>query len=393
MAANNTPMPDLIELSSINTNATFTASPGGGGDIIGVVDNATYTDGDPSNSSTQLAELNETFSSNGGTMTIDGVEYNIQLAVPDSSFDDVTVTYDNGGSSIDLSGSGASSQIVFITASPVGGGADRYFAAIDDGVGDLPNITSIQTRDLDFTVAGDDVEINLDQNQNVAPVCFTPGTMILTEQGDVPIELLRVGQNVMTVENGMQPIRWIGSRTIIFSEENEKHRPVQLKAGCLGEGTPRDDLTISPQHGMVFEGEAVRRLFGVERVLARAKGLTALPGVRVKKGKRRETYIALLLDQHQLITANGATTESFYPGPMSLKLLAPDQLAEIKAIFPEVREDPDLGFGPPACRFLTRTESRNFAMQLKKRAKVKPGAPPKGMRGAVLKVVDVSVGN
>ena len=82
MAANNTPMPDLIELSSINANATFTAAPGGGGDILGVVDNATYTDSDSSNSPTQLVELIETSGGDGGTITIDGTEYNIRWQCP-----------------------------------------------------------------------------------------------------------------------------------------------------------------------------------------------------------------------------------------------------------------------------------------------------------------------
>jgi len=80
MGASNTPLHDLIELSSINANATMTVTPGGGGDILGVVDTATYTDDDSDNSATQLAELNE-----DGSLTIDGVAYNIMLAVPDSS--------------------------------------------------------------------------------------------------------------------------------------------------------------------------------------------------------------------------------------------------------------------------------------------------------------------
>lgn len=196
MGASNTPLFDLGELSSLNANATFTTAAGGGGDIIGLVDNATYTDGDASNSATEIQELNETFSGNGGTLTIDGVDYNIQLVVPDGSFDDVTVTYDGGSSSVDLSGNGLTSEIVFIIASPLGGGSDRYFAAIDDTVGDLPNISSIQIRDLDWSPSGDDVMINLDQD-NIVTICFAEGTRILTPTGERKVESLNHGDQVI----------------------------------------------------------------------------------------------------------------------------------------------------------------------------------------------------
>lgn len=356
MAANDTPIPDLVELSSINANATFTVTPGGGGDIIGVVDNATYSDSDGSNSSSQLAELND-----DGILTIDGVDYTIQLAVPDSGSDDVTVTYNNGASTTDLAGDGFDSQIVFITASPLGGGSDRYFAAIDDGLGNLPNITSIQIRDLDFDPAGNDVKINLDQNQNVAPVCFTSGTLILTPRGEIPVETLQAGNEVLTVDAGAQPIRWIGRRDMTFTPETKQHKPIQIKAGVLGNGLPVRDIAVSPQHRMVFAGPVVQRLFDTDQVLARAKGLTGLPGVRVMKGKKDATYITLLLNQHHVITAEGALSESFFPGPTALRMLPRVQRAEIEAIFPRLRDDPDTGYGSPSHRVLTLQESKSLA--------------------------------
>lgn len=355
MAAHNTPIPDLIELSSINANATFTNTPGGGGDILGIVDNGTYTDGDGSNSSSQLAELNQ-----GGILTIDGVDYSIMIAVPDRSSDDVTITYDDGGSSVDLGGGGFSSDVVFITASPLGGGANRFFAAIDDDVGDLPNITSIQTRDLDFDPSGNDVRIDLDQDQNVAPVCFTPGVLIETSLGPVAIEALQVGDQVLTLDGGPQPVRWIGNRTMTFGPEAAQHRPVQIKKGALGQGLPRRDMAVSPQHRMLIEGPVVRRLFGASQVLVRAKGMTGLRGVRVMEGKRQATYITFMLDRHHVIAAEGAPTESFHPGPTALQLLRKAQREEVESLFPQLRGDPETGYGPTARRVLTQRESKRL---------------------------------
>jgi len=348
MGANNTPMPDLIELSSIYTNATFTTATGGGGDIVGVVDNATYTDGDSSNSATHIAELNETYSGNGGTITIDGVDYAFTLAVPDSSLDDVTVTYNDGASSVDLAGSGGSSEVVFIQASPIGGGATRYFMAVDDGVGDLPDISSIQIRDLDF----------------VSPICFTPGTFIETLSGPRDVEDLSVGDLILTAKGAPRPIRWVGKQEMVFCQQNARHRPIEIKAHALGVGMPASDLVVSPQHRFVLSGPEVEEMFGATEVLAPAKGLTALPGVRVKRGLAQVRYCSLLLDRHEVIIANGARTESLYPGRIALKRMSRVRREVLEEMFPGLSEDPKTAYGPPARRVLTRQEAETLVARV-----------------------------
>ena len=45
-------------------------------------------------------------------------------------------------------------------------------------------------------------------------VCFTSGTEILTKRGKQPIENLRVGDMIVTRNNGLQPLKWIGSKTV-----------------------------------------------------------------------------------------------------------------------------------------------------------------------------------
>ncbi|MGH1412951.1 MAG: Hint domain-containing protein [Pelagimonas sp.] len=332
MGANNTPLFDLIELSSLNSNATFTTAPGGGDDIIGLVDNATYTDGDSSNSATEIAELNETFSTNGGTITIDGMEYSIQLVVPNGFGDDVTITYNGGGSSVDLSGDGLSSDITFIIASPVGGGTDRYFAVTDDAVGDLPNITSIQIRDLDWTPSGDDVLIDLDQN-NVVTVCFVKGTLMETETGPRAVEELSTGDLLQTLDHGLRPIRWCWTRTFRFSAETpDKQRPVRIQPDALAPGVPQRELRVSPQHRMLVASKIVERLFGVDQVLIPATKLVGQPGITRDTMVKVVTYCHLFLGSHEVIFAEGAPAESLLPEKEALRALSRAAYAELKAI-------------------------------------------------------------
>ena len=163
-------------------------------------------------------------------------------------------------------------------------------------------------------------------------VCFTTGTAICTPRGDVLIEDLVIGDLVITADNGPQPIRWIGKRRL--GQETLRAapnlRPVLFHADVLGNARP---LLVSPQHCM---------LVGKDQLM-RAKHLAGqLPGVRIANGKRAVTYIHLMFDAHQIIFAENAPSESFYPGNMSLRMMGSDLSMELLALFPELRDNQNL---------------------------------------------------
>lgn len=98
--------------------------------------------------------------------------------------------------------------------------------------------------------------------------CFTLGTMILTAQGERPIEALKVGDMVVTQDSGLQPVRWIGRRTVFG---RGAYAPVQFGAGALnGLTTP---LLVSPQHRILLSGYQAELLFGESEVFAAADQL------------------------------------------------------------------------------------------------------------------------
>ena len=49
-----------------------------------------------------------------------------------------------------------------------------------------------------------------DGNFNATPVCYCPGTMILTERGERAVENLVAGDRIVTADRGLQRIVWIG---------------------------------------------------------------------------------------------------------------------------------------------------------------------------------------
>ena len=72
--------------------------------------------------------------------------------------------------------------------------------------------------------------------------CFVSGTMIMTPDGEVPVESLTPGDMVMTHDDGAQPVRWIGSRTV---EAVGNFAPIKIRRDTFG---GHNTLMLSPQH-------------------------------------------------------------------------------------------------------------------------------------------------
>ncbi|KAA2317265.1 type I secretion protein [Pseudooceanicola sediminis] len=190
-----------------------------------------------------------------------------------------------------------------------------------------------------------------------AVICFAPGTLIATIKGEVPVEELRPGARVITRDNGMQQLRWIGRRSLTAAElAVAPHlRPIRIRAGALGRGLPDRDLTVSPNHRMLIRSERASLLYEESEVLIAAKHLVGMPGVeRVVQGQ--VVYLHLLFDQHEVILANGAWSESFQPGDYSMKGLADDQRSEVYHLFPELAEAEHLAQYSAARRSLKQHE-------------------------------------
>lgn len=201
------------------------------------------------------------------------------------------------------------------------------------------------------------------------PVCFAAGTRILTPRGWVAVEDLRVGDPVVTLDAGPQPLRWIGRRRKVFGHGQHRHQPVVLPPGALGEGLPARVLQLSPQHRLLLRGTGDPR----RGVLAKAKGLIGRSGIRQDTDCTSVLYLQLLLDRHQILFAEGVPTESFYPGPFALTTLAPDDQAALEGLFPGLMDDPAGVYGPMAREELKLREILALDPGARRAAAVVPG--------------------
>jgi len=183
-------------------------------------------------------------------------------------------------------------------------------------------------------------------------ICFCAGTLIETEHGPRPIETLVPGDMILTLDHGLQPLRWIGRNQLAPTALRiaPNLRPIRIAAGALGRDLPAQDLRVSPQHRILMRSNIAERISGAREVLIAAKHLVGLPGISVDETPAAVEYLHLLFDGHEVVFANGAEAESLYTGPQALRSLSHEARAELFTLFPELSRNE---VPPPAARPLT----------------------------------------
>lgn len=204
----------------------------------------------------------------------------------------------------------------------------------------------------------DGTRLNFFDIERVVP-CFTPGTSIATPRGERLVEELKVGDRIITRDNGIQEIRWVGTRPITSREmEAVPHlRPILIRAGALGNGLPERDMMVSPNHRILVSNDRTQLYFEESEVLAAAKHLVGAPGI-ASANVSQTTYIHFMFDRHEVVLSNGAWTESFQPGDLTLKGIGAAQRNEILELFPELQTTGGINAYQAARKSLKKHEAR-----------------------------------
>ncbi|MGB3244983.1 MAG: Hint domain-containing protein [Sulfitobacter sp.] len=191
-----------------------------------------------------------------------------------------------------------------------GDAADIYLLPL---VALLPN--------TEYRLVGIDTETQLQKFAQVACVSFTRGTNITLASGEQRlIEDLSVGDRVLTRDDGIQPIRWIGQSTVRALGE---FAPIVITAGTLNN---ENDLIVSPDHRLFIYQRTDEMGAGRSELLVKARHLVNGDSVRQRDGGFVD-YFQLLFDSHQIIYAEGIAAESMLIDTRTKPVL-PDDLAE-----------------------------------------------------------------
>lgn len=313
--------------NNLTSSGTFSLTAGAAPSAATVTDNdsddTVFNDGLPGN----FAQAPDQFL-NG---TVDGVVFNNAPTNPENQFEVFDSSNNFVGYIFDLhdSNSAAFSSLQgYVTTFELLPG-ETYTVGARDGLGDA-NYADLLT-------------------------CFVSGTRIITRRGEIAIENLQSGDEVMTRDNGLQTIRWIGATTV---RGQGKFAPITFREGALGNTR---DLQVSPLHRMLLTGWQAELLFGEAEVLASAKHL--VNGDTIFSAPCEQvTYYHMLFDQHEIVFAEGCPSESFFPGPATLGSVDHQVRDELFALFPELATIPE-SYGPTARRCLRRKEAALVRVQ------------------------------
>ncbi len=184
-------------------------------------------------------------------------------------------------------------------------------------------------------------------------ICFLPGTRIATPAGPRAVEALEPGMLVSTRDNGAQPLVWRGETRLSGAELYlyPHLRPLRIARGAL-DGVPDADLFVSPGHRLLRRAPGC---LGGAEVLVAAEDLEDGRVVRRDFSLGAVRYVHLLLERHEILTANGLPCESFHPALAGPRVLQWHARSLEKAV-PGLAADP-ARYGEPVRRCLGRGEA------------------------------------
>lgn len=172
-----------------------------------------------------------------------------------------------------------------------------------------------------YSLVGIDTENPQEKFAQTACVAFARGTHITLSSGaQRKIEDLVVGDAVLTRDDGVQTIRWIGQDTVRAVGD---FASVVMDAGTLNNDNA---LILRPDHRLFIYQRSDALGAGRSEVLVKARHLVNGDTVILREGGFVD-YFQLLFDAHQIIYAEGIAAETTLINTRTRPAL-PDGLAE-----------------------------------------------------------------
>lgn len=176
---------------------------------------------------------------------------------------------------------GSSNQVAPTSLNGVGITGIR-FTTLGNGTSDFFNVISLTANALN---------------------CFCAGTRIATTNGEVSVETLAAGDEVLTAEGAVSTVTWVGRQEVDVRLGNPKKiNPVCISRGALGESIPERDLWVSGDHAIGIDGYLINANAMVNGTSIYQVAQMPLDGF---------TYYHIETDAHEFVLAEGCPAETF----------------------------------------------------------------------------------
>ena len=126
---------------------------------------------------------------------------------------------------------------------------------------------------------------------------LAPGTIVLTLDGELPVEHLAPGDRVITRDSGVAVLR-----DVRVSEDYVA--PVAIRAGSLGHTRPDRDMLVAPGTEVHIRDWRARALFGADTANVPAHRLVDREFVTDATPRRMRLY-TLVFDSRHIVYADG----------------------------------------------------------------------------------------
>ena len=100
------------------------------------------------------------------------------------------------------------------------------------------------------------------------PLCLLEGTHVLTSRGEIVIEDLKAGDEVVTVCGALRKVEWVGCQVYARDGDapwSEDVDPVYVEASAIAENVPSRGLFLSPKHALLIDGYLIPARYLVNR--------------------------------------------------------------------------------------------------------------------------------
>ena len=279
-----------------------------------------------------------TMVSAGGSETVDFGGSAVSVTVSSGATQFVTVggnaqftTLDSGGiESIRIGGSAVSTTVssggfevisaggtASLTVLEDGGNIDvtslAYVAGGSASVDPLSDVLTVSVGGATYTqqlvgnytgdnfVLASDGAITPGTMVTAEAACYRAGTLVTTQRGGVAVEDLRPGDRVQAAFAGWARVNWIGHRRVDCRRHPRPENvwPVRVAAGAFGEGVPRRDLFLSPDHSVHVAGVLVPIRYLINDATITQQAMDEV------------MYWHVELASHDVILAEGLPAESY----------------------------------------------------------------------------------
>jgi len=171
---------------------------------------------------------------------------------------------------------------------------------------------SINTRTI--VLDGNPFDLNIgqtkeykgDKNHPDAVICFLQGSLINTPSGNITVESLNVGDEVIAYVDGVatpRRVTWTGQahcNVRAHLPDDEAGYPVRILKDAISNGVPFKDMLITAEHCLFFDGKFVpARMLVNGRSIFFDKSITSYD------------YYHIETEEHSVIMADGMLTESY----------------------------------------------------------------------------------